>query len=177
MAQTEHFDATAIALHWTIAGLIIAAFTLGLTVDEFPEGWEHAVVNVHAILGTSVLLLTFARVWWRLTHKPPPLPPDVGPVMRSLSGLVHFLLYVLMVLVPLIGVPTLLYRGRGLDFGIFQIPSPFERSREIFGPLTEIHELASYAMIGLAGAHILAALYHHFIRKDEVLLQMLRAKG
>ncbi|HVZ69386.1 MAG TPA: cytochrome b [Rhizomicrobium sp.] len=177
MAQTEHFDATAIALHWTIAGLIIAAFTLGLTVDEFPEGWEHAVVNVHAILGASVLLLTFARVWWRLTHKPPPLPPDVGPVMRSLSGLVHFLLYVLMVLVPLIGVPTLLYRGRGLDFGIFQIPSPFERSREIFGPLTEIHELASYAMIGLAGAHILAALYHHFIRKDEVLLQMLRAKG
>jgi cytochrome b561 len=77
--------------------------------------------------------------------------------------------------VPLIGIPVLLYRGLGLDFGLFQMPSLFARTPAIFRPLQEAHELAAYALIGLAAAHMLAALYHHFVRRDEVLLQMLIA--
>jgi cytochrome b561 len=174
VAQVDHFDSTAIALHWTTAALIVVAFTLGLTVDAFPKDWEHAVVNVHALLGTAVLVLSAVRIAWRLGHEPPPIPREAaGPVMRRAAAVVHFLLYALMFLVPLIGIPTLLYRGRGLDFGLFQVPSPFARTPEIFRPLTEAHELVAYALIGLAAAHMLAALYHHFIRRDEVLLQML----
>lgn len=131
MTRIEHFDAIAIALHWTIAGLIIVAFTLGLTADEFPEDWEPAVINAHGVVGVSVLLLTLVRIWWRLTHKPPPLPPDIGLLMRSTASFVHFVLYALMLLVPLIGIPALLYRGRGLDFGIFQ-PLRYSNSRATF---------------------------------------------
>ena len=174
MAKADHFDSTAVALHWTTAGLIVIGFSLGLTVDAFPKEWEHAVVNTHSLLGLAVLALTAARIAWRLGHPPPPMPGDAGgPLVRRAAAAVHFLLYALMVVVPLIGIPVLLYRGRGLDFGLFQLPSPFARTPEIFRPLTEAHELAAYALIGLAAAHVLAALYHHFVRRDEVLLQML----
>ena len=175
MAKVDHFDSTAVALHWTTAALIVVAFGLGLAVDAFPKYWEHAVVNTHSLLGIAIIALTAARIAWRLGHAPPPLPAEVGgPVVRRAAAVVHFLLYTLMVAVPLIGIPVLLYRGLAIDLGLFQVPSPFARTPAIFRPLQEAHELAAYALIGLAAAHMLAALYHHFIRRDEVLLQMLR---
>jgi cytochrome b561 len=85
---------------------------------------------------------------------------------------VQWALYVLMVAVPLIGIPTLLYRGRGLNLGLFTIPSPFARTPDIFHPLTQVHELASYALVGLAIGHIGAALYHQWVRKDDILRRM-----
>jgi cytochrome b561 len=74
-----------------------------------------------------------------------------------------------MILVPVVGIPTLLFRGRGLDFGFAQIASPFERSKDIFGPLTQFHEFAAYALIALAAFHILAAVYHHRVLRDDTL--------
>ena len=175
MAKVVRFDSTAVALHWTTAALIVVAFGLGLAVDAFPKDWEHAVVNTHSLLGIAIVALTAARIAWRLGHAPPPLPEEVGgPLVRRATAVVHFLLYTLMVAVPLIGIPVLLYRGLALDFGLFQVPSPFARTPAIFRPLQEAHELAAYALIGLAAAqYVLAALYHHLIRRDEVLLQML----
>jgi cytochrome b561 len=174
LAKVDHFDSTAIALHWTTAALILIAFGLGLAVDVFPKAWEHAVVNTHSLLGLAVLALTAARIAWRLGHAPPPLPENIGgPLVRRATAVVHFVLYTLIVVVPLIGIPVLLYRGKGLDFGLFEVPSPFARTPEIFRPLQEAHEVAAYGLIGLAAAHMLAALYHHFIRRDEVLVRML----
>lgn len=174
MAKVNRFDSTAVALHWTTAALIVVAFGLGLAVDAFPKNWEHAVVNTHSLLGIAIVALTAARIAWRLGHAPPPLPEEIGGrLVRRATAVVHFLLYTLMAAVPLIGIPVLLYRGLALDFGLFQVPSPFARTPAVFRPLQEAHEFAAYALIGLAAAHILAALYHHFIRRDEVLLRML----
>jgi cytochrome b561 len=173
MASFQRYDKAAIFLHWAIAALILAAFVLGLTVDAFPESWDGAVVNTHALIGLAIIALSLVRLAWRLGHRPPALPPGIGPFQRRVTAMVHSLLYVLMVAVPLIGVPTLLYRGRGLDFGLFQIASPFERTPELARPLTEVHELASFVLIGLAVGHALAALYHHVVRGDGILLRML----
>jgi cytochrome b561 len=79
-----------------------------------------------------------------------------------------------MFVVPLIGVPTLLYRGRGIDFGLFQVLSPFVRDPQIYRPLTESHEIAAYALVLLAAGHALAAIYHHVILKDRLMLRMMR---
>jgi len=167
------YDTVAIIFHWAIAFLILVAFGLGLTVDDFPKTWSGAVVNVHALIGLSVLILSFARLGWRLFHIPPELPPSIGRITRRVSSVLHFALYCLMILVPLIGVPTLLFRGRGLDFGLFEIISPFGRTPEIYRPLTTLHEFAAYALIGLAAGHVLAAFYHQFVRRDGVLRRML----
>jgi len=75
--------------------------------------------------------------------------------------------------VPIIGVPTLLWRGRGLDFGLFQIASPFTRMPEIYKPLTEIHELGAFELVILALLHAAVGVWHQFVRKDGILLRMM----
>ncbi len=177
MTAPERYDAVAIALHWSIAFLIVAAFGLGLTVDEFPKAWEGTVINLHVMTGLAVVVLSFVRLFWRLGHKAPDLPGAMAPLSRVAAKIGHAGLYVLMIVVPLIGVPTLLYRGRGLDFGFFQIASPFARTPEIYRPLTEAHEIAAYALIALAAAHMLAALYHQHIRHDDLMARMSPRRG
>lgn len=171
----QHYDRVAIGLHWAIALLILAAFLLGLTVDDFPKSWEKAVVNIHVLLGLAVLALSVARLAWRLGHKPPPLLKSGGPLAETFAKLAHGLLYVLMLAVPVIGIPTLLYRGRGIDLGLFAVDPILPRTPEIFRPLTEIHELSAYALLLLAGGHALAALYHHWVLRDRTLARMLPA--
>jgi cytochrome b561 len=169
----QQYDRIAISLHWTIALLILAAFGLGLTVDDFPKSWDAAVVNAHVLLGLGVLGLSVARLAWRLGHKPPPLLKSGSPLVEALARLAHGLLYLLMLTVPLIGVPTLLYRGRGIDLGLFAIGPVLPRTPTIFHPLTEIHELSAYALLLLAGGHALAALYHHWVLRDRTLARMM----
>lgn len=166
------YDRVAMALHWAVAALIVAAFALGLTIDDFPADWKSAAINLHALVGLSVLALSLARLAWRLGHRPPPYDPPLGRLIGRLAGAGHVLLYVLMIAVPAIGIPTLLYRGLGLDFGLFQIASPLARNREVYRPLTEIHELASYLTIALAAGHALAAVYHQVVARDGVLQRM-----
>lgn len=173
MRADRRYDKGAIIFHWAIAFLIFVAFGLGLTVDDFPKTWSGAVVNAHALIGLSVLILSFARLGWRLFHIRPELPPGIDWITKRVSSVFHFVLYSLMILVPLIGIPTLLFRGRGLNFGLFEIASPFSRTPEIYRPLTTLHEFAGYALIGLAAGHVLAALYHQFVRRDGVMRHML----
>ena len=172
-APGARYDKIAILLHWSIALLIAVAFLLGLTVDEFPKAYESLVVNSHSLMGVGVMLLTLMRIGWRIGHPAPAAPKTAGPWMRVLSKLTHVLLYVLMLTVPLIGLPTLFYRGRGLDFGLFQVPAFLTRSPEVFRPLTELHELSAYALIGLAAGHVAAALYHQWILRDALIARMI----
>lgn len=173
----ERYTTPAIWLHWLIALLIVCAFILGLTVDTFPKSWDGTIVNLHVLLGLGVLVLSIARMWWRLTHLPPALPQGTSALTRRASLLGHGLLYFMMVAVPLIGIPTLLYRGRGIDFGLFQIASPFVRDPQIFRPLTDNHEIAAYALVLLAAGHAIAAIYHHVVLKDRLLLRMTRPRS
>lgn len=170
--EPVRYSAVARALHWLIAGLIVAAFVLGLTVDDFPKPYVSAVVNVHSLLGLAIIVLTLVRLGWRLTHQPPALPAETSALIRRASHLVHQLLYLVMLLVPMIGIPTLLYRGRGIDFGVFQMPPMFARTPEIFHPLTDVHGYAAYALVALALGHVAAGLYHQFILKDDLLSRM-----
>lgn len=177
MLTPGRYDSVAIALHWSIAALIGIAFIIGLTVDDFPKEMTGMVINIHALLGLTVLLLSVVRLFWRLGHPAPGLPATMAPLTRNLAKITHAGLYLLMVAVPIIGIPTLLWRGRGLDFGLFQIASPFARTPEIYRPLTEAHEIASFALVGLVAAHILAALYHQYIRRDAILTRMSPWRG
>lgn len=172
MPASDRYGPVAIALHWSTALLIVLAFVLGLTVDSFPKSWVGGVINLHALIGLTVLGLALFRLYWRVSHPAPPAPISFSPLMLRASHAGHWALYVLMVAIPLIGIPTLLYRGRGLDFGLFQIASPFVRTPEIFRPLTQVHEIASYLLIGLAVGHSLAAIYHQYVLHDGTLSRM-----
>lgn len=169
---TGGYDSVARMLHWLMAFLILAVFMLGLLVEALPKAWEHGIVETHKVLGVGILLLVVVRFAWRLMHRPPASEP-VSPLLDRAAWLGHSGLYALMLAVPVIGLVYTALRGQGIDFGLFSIPPIMARNRELGRAVREIHELTAYALIGLAGIHALAALWHHFIRKDATLLRML----
>ncbi|MGN6098226.1 MAG: cytochrome b [Bosea sp. (in: a-proteobacteria)] len=167
------YDAVARKLHWSIAALILVAFGLGLTVDVFPHSWEYAVVETHKVVGIAILVLVLARLGWRLTHRPPKMPD--GPAILALAARIgHVALYLVMLIVPIIGLVYAVRRGQGFDFGLFAVPA-FQAAepRAATRPIREWHEWAAYALIALACLHALAAFGNHFVRTDDPLRRML----
>lgn len=171
----DHYDAVSRFFHWTMASLIVVVFIMGLTVDTLPKSFERTYVNLHMVLGLLITALYLARLGWRWNHKPPPADPTLGRFVDATSRLGHIGLWALMLVVPLIGVAVIFFRGRGIDFYLFQVSSPFEANRAVARPMKEAHELAAYALVGLAALHAAAALWHHFVRRDNVLRRMLPA--
>lgn len=169
---TECYGSGAIAFHWVMAVLIVVVGALGLLHDSWPKATQSFWINIHALIGLLVWLLVIARFWWRSRHPPPALPPEVGGLARSLSGAVHRLLYVLIFVIPIIGMVTFIWHGRALDFGLFQLNFGIRSNRAIFHPTEDIHGYLAYGLFALAGMHALAAVWHHFIRGDGVLRRM-----
>jgi cytochrome b561 len=162
----------AITFHWVMAVLIVAVSVLGLLHDSWPRRTQAFWINIHAMVGLSILVLVGARLWWRLTHTPPVLPPELGEISRRLSYRVHLLLYALMIIIPLIGIVTFIWHGRIFDFGLFKLDPGVRSNRAFFHPTEETHGYLAFGLFGLAGLHALAALWHHFIRRDGVLMRM-----
>lgn len=166
------YGAVARLLHWLVAALILFVFALGLGVDAFPHAWEDAVVLVHKDAGVAIVLLVFLRLVWRQVSPPPPVVGE-GTLSARAAVLGHVALYLLMIAVPLIGIALSVLRGQGFDFGLFSIPPLMEANRTLARPVKEVHELAAWGLVLLAGAHAAVALFHHYILKDGVLLRMM----
>ena len=85
----------------------------------------------------------------------------------------HHLLYVLMLLIPVVGVVARVWHGRGFDYGVFQLDFGAASDPAVFHPAEKIHQLLAYALFALAGLHAAGALYHQFVRRDGILLRMM----
>lgn len=174
-ALAPRYAGLSIALHWLMAALIVVAFGLGLTVDLFPSTLKGVVVETHKDIGLAILALVVVRFAWRLAHPPPAADPSLGLMAERLAGLAHAGLYGLMLAVPVIGVLYIFWRGQGLHLGLFDIASPLAADRPTARQAREVHEWAAYALMGLAGLHAAAAIWHHTVRRDGVLRRMLPA--
>jgi cytochrome b561 len=173
MAGSEaRYGGLAIFYHWTMAVLVIVVGILGLLHDSWPHATQAKWINIHALIGLAVFVLLMFRFAWRLSHQPPDLPPDVGEFSRRTSYPVHLLMYLLLFVIPLFGIVTFIWHGRVFDFGWFRIDSHVHADRTIFHPTEDIHGYLAYALFALIGLHVLAALWHHFVRRDRVLLRM-----
>jgi len=159
--------------HWLMAVLIVIVGVLGLLHDSWSRATQAQWINIHAVIGLAVLVLSMLRLGWRLTHRPPDLPPDVGEFSRRTSYPVHLLMYLLLLVIPVFGIITFIWHGRIFDFGLFRIDPHVARDRAIFHPTEDIHGYLAYALFALIILHALAALWHHFVRHDRVLLRML----
>jgi cytochrome b561 len=170
---SARYGAGAITFHWTTAALIVFLGSLGLLFEDIPREARPFWINVHVCVGLLYLALVIARLLWRATHTAPELPPDVGEFSRRASFAVHNLLYVLMLLIPLLGVVARVWHGRSFDYGVFQMNFGVASNPAIFHPAEKIHQLSAYALFALAGLHAAAAVYHHFVRRDGILLRMM----
>jgi cytochrome b561 len=173
--QIPRFSGIMQSLHWGTASLLLgsypAAWMIGSIGGNANTVW---LLMVHRSCGITVLLLTVLRLTLRRRRRIPPLPPKVPMFLRVTAKTSATTLYVLLFLQPLLGlIGSLLYGDRIVLFGIplVQLPLPTNRalSRQIF----QVHAWVAAALLAMIAIHISAALYHHFVRKDEVLVGML----
>jgi cytochrome b561 len=85
---------------------------------------------------------------------------------------VHWALYALMFVTPIVGIVTFIWHGRIFDFGVFHLDFGVKSNRAVFHPTEDIHGYLAYAIFALAGVHAAAALWHHFFQRDGVLGRM-----
>jgi cytochrome b561 len=162
----------AMALHWIMAVLIVVVGVLGLLHDSWPRRSQAFWINAHALIGLLVWVLIVLRLWWRRSHPPPALPPEIGVLPRRLSYAVHLLLYVLVVVTPLVGIVTFIWHGRAFDFGLFRVDFGVRSNRAVFHPTEDVHGYLAYTLFALIGIHVLAALWHQFVWRDRLLQRM-----
>ena len=172
-APPDRYDPAAVVFHWTIAALIIFLGVLGLLFGGIPKQARPFWINVHGSVGLIYLALVVARLAWRVRHRPPSLPAEVAEFWRRTSSGAHSLLYALMLGVPALGVVAYVWHGRSFDYGLFQLNFGVASNPAVFHPAEEIHQFLAYALFALAGLHVLAALWHQFVRRDGLLLRIL----
>lgn len=170
------YDNIAIALHWSVALLVIVQFAMGMTWDWFAKPTAKAMESVHISLGVLLTALILARILWRLIPGHQRSSLEVGWVRIASKG-VHYLLYVLLLAQAALGFGFRWAQGHAVEFfGLFGIPGPYgQLERPVRRLLHESHEWVGWAIIAIAFAHALAALYHHYVLKDGVLARMLPA--
>jgi cytochrome b561 len=172
------FDSVSVILHWSIGVAIILITAIELLRGEmFPKGsyFREVLKALHNPAGTVVFGLILLRLLWRSTHPAPTMPASMRAWESFAARLVHYALYVLMIMIPLTGIAYVLARGRSIDFGLFEISYPLDHifSRATARTLKNAHEFLGQAVLLLAFSHAAAALWHHYVRKDNVLLRML----
>jgi cytochrome b561 len=173
--SATNYTATAIALHWLAALLILGAFPLGVYAHELAfSPLKLKLISYHKWLGVTVFLLTVARLAWRATHTPPPLPQTIPLWQQRAAHGLHFLLYGLLLAIPLSG--WLMSSAKGFPvvyLGLVQLPDLVSKNAELGDMLKEVHEALNFGLLALVGLHVAAALKHHFIDRDATLRRML----
>lgn len=167
------YNNVARALHWIIAILIIFNLFLGFAHEALPRDWK--VMPVHKSIGLTILALTVLRLLWRLTHKGPPLPAGMPVWEKGAAHVTHFAFYAFMAVMPLTGWIMSSAGNRPLNwFFLFDVPKfAVSKSDAIVGLSGGAHEIGAFVWAALIVVHVLAALRHHFILKDDVLRRML----
>lgn len=173
------YGSIAIGLHWLIAVAIIGSFSLGFYMSDLPLSPQKLkFYSWHKWAGVSIFLFVLVRLLWRLSHRPPELPDSIPAWQRKVAAATHGLLYLLMVVVPITG--WLMSSAKGFQtvyFGVLPLPDLLAKNAELGDQLQQVHEWLNYSMAALVVAHIGAALKHHFIDRDEVLVRMLPLLG
>ncbi|WP_448191332.1 cytochrome b [Azospirillum sp. sgz301742] len=168
------YTPVAVILHWTMVFLLVAQYAIAWTMPAIHRGTQpETLINLHLAVGTLILLLLVCRLAWRLSH---PVPPPAGlPGWQNLvSSLIHWLLYLLLVAVPVLGWMNASARGwRVTLFWVAPLPPLVAEGSPLGRSSGDVHVVLSYVLLGVAAVHVLAALYHRFVLRDAVLRRML----
>lgn len=169
----EPHHAATRALHWLTALFVIAAIALALSVDVFDDDDAADLARLaHEWLGVVVLLATFVRSLWIAGR-----PERDSPASPLAARAMHIVLVVLLLGVPLLGWAYASAKGHPPALGGFALPALLAPDLDLAERLHDWHEYAAWTLVAAAGAHVLAALHHHFVKRDHVLRAMLTGGG
>lgn len=168
------YDRIAITLHWATALLVVTLFLLG-------QGWgfvqrgsplRHEMQAIHVSLGLLLIAVLVARIAWRASMARRLPPADTGLMGLAAQG-AHYALYVLLVAAVCLGVTLRWALHDPLSFfGLFTIPAPYDFTRAQAHLIFSAHSWVALLIVSLASVHACAALFHHFVLRDDVLWRM-----
>lgn len=179
-STSNHYPSTSKLLHWLVALCVLTTAPVAIAmVSAHPGPGQDALYNLHKSLGILILVLMVLRLINRLMAGAPMPEPGIEPWQKTLSSIVHGSLYVLLLAMPVVGyLANSTYGASTPFFGLFNLPPIIAKNEALATLLFASHRWAGWLLIVLVLSHIGAALYHHFIRHDGVLLRMLpRAMG
>jgi cytochrome b561 len=178
-STVDSYDKVMRAIHWTTLLLVTGVFIAIWSADPRLVGRANAslIVQIHRSLGLTVCALTIFRLAWRWYARTPQLPGDLPAVQKWAARTNEGLIYLLLLAQPVVG---LLYSNSyGVQVNLFlmvQLPTVIARDPAFGETLGALHNFLGYSLLALIGAHAAAALFHHFIRRDDVLNAMLPSR-
>lgn len=171
----ERYTRTAMQLHWLVALLLVGQFAFGWYLQDIARGVPARgyFVNLHKSTGLLIGLLILVRLGWRSTHTPPPLPDSVPPWQQQAASASHYLLYVLMLVMPLSGYLASNFSRFGINFfNIFKLAPWGIDSKLLYAFFNQTHIVSSWLLLALVLVHVLAALKHLLVDHDTVFSRM-----
>jgi cytochrome b561 len=174
-SDATRYTPAAIALHWIVAALLLGNLSFGLYMVDLPlSPAKLKYYSWHKWAGVTIFLFAAIRLLWRLGHRPPALPAEMPAWERRAANASHTLLYVLFFAAPLSG--WLFSSASGFPvvyFGVLPIPDLLGKDKELADALKLVHRSVNYALAALVAVHAAAAIKHHVIDRDDVLVRML----
>ncbi len=166
------YDRRTIMFHWITVAFVLGLWTVGQCIDFFPKGTPRVTVrSLHILFGLILAGVLVARIRWRLRGGTTLPHADPG-ALGQLAVLMHKLLYLMLISIVVLGIAAVWIRGDNI-FNLFTVPAFDPSNKALRHDVVELHGLFANILLGLAGAHAAAALWHHFLRKDGVLKRML----
>lgn len=174
--SAERWGPVSQAFHWLIVLLILVLAIVGLTMDELPKTPKYFwVYTLHKSVGITVLALVLLRLGWRLYAGAPAPVPGTPRWQVRIAALTHWLLYALILAMPLSG--WLYDSASGLRpfkyFGLFPMPKLAAPDEALAERARDAHEWLFWALVALVALHVAAAFHHHLFRRDATLARML----
>lgn len=163
-------------LHWLTAIIVIGMILAGIYMANADPGpMKDLVYNLHRSFGILLLPIMLLRLTYRVLSPPPELPPDIPPLQQFAAHATHWALYTLLIIQPIVGwIATSAYRAPISVFWLLELPPIWAEDRPFSETMFFVHRMLGLTIAALVLAHIGAALYHHFVRKDAVLMRMVR---
>jgi cytochrome b561 len=173
---TLAYTPVARVLHWLTAVLVLILIVVGVVIANTGD-WpgKMVVYDLHKSTGIVVLAVVLCRLFYRLTHPPAPLPVHMPQMMQLAAHANHWTLYALLITQPIVGwIATSAYPAPIPVFWLFEMPRIWPEDRAFSERMFTVHAIVATLLAIAAAVHISAALYHHFVRKDEILMRMVR---
>jgi len=175
MAKATRYTSTAKILHWLIVALLLAQFIFAWTMPHIGRDTPvTTLISLHFTFGIIILAVAVIRLAWRATHAEPAPLDGVPPWQVQSARVLHWLLYALLFVVPILGWINASWRGMPIVMFGLELPKLVGTRVPGWRWTGDVHDLmANYLLLTLVGLHVLAGLYHYFIRRDGVLQRML----
>jgi len=166
------------ALHWGMFLILVGIIAVGYYMSDLPSdtpeqmGYKFGLYDLHKSFGILILFLVALRLIWRMINPVPKMPDSMSKIESLSAHAMHILLYVVMFAQPLFGWLMSSFGDHSVKFFGIPLPALVGKDKAMGDFFSDAHEITAILLIIFFVIHVAAALFHHFVRKDDVLLRM-----